>query len=154
MKCSKCNCEINDNVIFCPSCGSPVKSQTLKNTQGKFSIKTQTWNANAQNGNSIKVQSLNTTVQIKLSPFPNVKKIASIYAGDKKLWSGYVGETIELEFDKPTYVTIKYHIDLIYLGAKCQGLIDPSKHSQYNVFVNSVFPFAKISLEPVNGFGK
>ena len=127
IKCPECGREVSDKAATCPDCGFPIESL---NPSG--------------------------TVRIKVTPLKkamlNGKQTASIFANGKTLWTGQVGEVVELEFSEPTRVTVKYHISMLQYGGECSGIIDPSKSKKYAVSARLGFMSTKLTLQPVDVF--
>lgn len=128
IKCPECGREVSDKAKNCPFCGCPIESVSPSGT-----------------------------VRIKVSPLRveygfNGNQKVSITAGSRLLWEGNVDEVAELYFDRPTTVTVKYHISLMHYGGECSGTIDPSKSRKYNVSARQGMFSTKIVLQPVDVF--
>ena len=129
IKCLECGNMLSDKASACPHCGCPSENLCTSNV-----------------------------VKINLSPMKNpegnidgIQKI-TIFHGDTPIWEGLSGNVIELSFDKPTEITIKYHVSIYNFGGSCTGVIDPNKCKKYNVFARRGAMFSKLLLQQVDIF--
>lgn len=128
INCPECGKEVSSKAISCPNCGCPIENVL---PCGLVKIKASVLKApTGLNGN---------------------QKV-SIMIEDNIVWQGLSGEVAELNFDKPTNITVKYHLSLMHYGGTCCGIIDPSKSKKYNISARQGFMSTKLVLQPVDVF--
>lgn len=128
IKCPECGKEISDKANSCPNCGCPIET---KSPSGTVRIKIGVLKApTGFNGN----------------------QRVSIFSNDKNLWEGNVGEIAEIHFDKPTNITVQYHLSLMHYGGECSGMIDPAKSKKYCVTARQGIMSTKLVLQAVDVF--
>lgn len=127
IKCTECGKEISDKAQSCPNCGCPIEAAPYGTVKIKVSV-------------------------LKSSSGLNGNQNVTIFSGSKTLWTGSSGEVAEIHFEKPTNITVKYHLSLMHYGGECSGTIDPSKSKKYNVSARQGFMSTKLVLQPVDIF--
>jgi hypothetical protein len=128
INCPECGKQVSDRASVCPNCGCPIENIGPSGT-----------------------------VRIKLSTVKaptgfNGNQKASIFIGNKCVWEGNTGEVAEIYFEKPTEITVEYHLSLMHYGGECSGIIDPSKSRKYNVSTRQGIMSSKLVLQPVDVF--
>lgn len=128
IKCTECGKEVSDKASACPNCGCPIEATS------------------------------NGTVRIKASVvksptgFNGNQTVSIFIANGKKLWEGSSGEVAEIYFERPTNITVKYHLSLMHYGGECSGTINPAKSKKYNISARQGFMSTKLVLQPVDVF--
>ena len=128
IKCPECGSEISDKAKMCPRCGCPVEEM---NPNRPVMIKLCTLKApTGLNGD---------------------QKVSIIWEG-QTIWVGTAGQVVELIFEQPTTITVKYHLSLMHYGGECTGIIDPFKSKKYCVVARQGMMSTKLVLQPVDLF--
>ena len=109
IRCPECGAEVSDRATACPKCAFPIASSL---PAGIVRIKMK---------------------PVQVSTGLSGKQRVTVYSGSSVLWEGQIGQIAELKIDKPTPVTIQYHMSLMHYGGECSGTIDPAKGKNYNV---------------------
>ena len=130
INCPECKNTISSCSNVCPHCGYPINTAVVNNE-----------------------------VRIKLG-YPkrglmNAKQsvtINSLENDNKVIWNGEAGEVIALHFDKPTKIEIIYHMNLMYYGGSCVGIIDPAVSNKYNVVARQGIMKLNLTLQSVDVF--
>lgn len=128
IQCPECGKDVSDKAQSCINCGCP-----LENLSSSGTVRIKLSFVKIQNG-------------------LNGKQKATIFADDKILWEGQTGETVDIHFDGPTTITVKYHTSMMHYGGTCTGVIDPVKSKKYNVSPRLGFMSTKLVIQPVDVF--
>lgn len=128
INCPECGNNVSDKAATCIHCGCP-----LENLSPSGTVRIKLSFVKVQNG-------------------LNGKQKASIMANGSTLWEGQTGETVDIHFDGPTSITVKYHTSMMHYGGTCTGIIDPSKSKKYNVSTRVGFMSTKLTIQPVDVF--
>ncbi len=128
IECSQCGKRISDKASKCPGCGHPIISEVPENN-----------------------------VQIKLNIVKNALSITgdqkvTILSGSRELWTGNAGTIALLQIDRPTEITVQYHLSMAHYGGNCTTLIDPAKNRKYVVEATTGFMTSKLFITPVDVF--
>ena len=129
IKCPECGHEVSDRAVQCPKCAYPIAANRF---DGIIRIK------------------LNPIQQNVYTQRVSAKQKVSISMDGSIIWEGNTGEIAEIEIDKPTYIQIQYHTTMSAWGAKCKGMIDPSKGAKYAVQAMHGFAKNSIALQQVD----
>ena len=125
IKCPECGKDVSDKAKSCPNCGCPIESSS-----GKVKIM------------------IPTLKRSRVSPKQKVTVFRSISHNKEILWEGIAGDVAEIYFDRPAYIIIKYHSNLMAGGNECAGSIDPSKSDRYTIFEREGFSSTELVLKP------
>ena len=127
IKCIECGKEISSRASACPNCGCPVEDESRGNVRIKLSAQE--------------------------APFGrNYNQNVSITSGGKTLWHGSAGEVAIIYFEKPTEITVRYHMTSMFSPGECRGVINPAESKKYSVFPTAGKLVTNLEIRPVEIF--
>ena len=123
IKCPECGKDVSDRAESCPNCGCPVESPS----------------------GTVKIM---LPVFDRQSTFTPNQQVTISFDG-KILWEGVAGDVAEVYLEKATYLTIKYHRNLLLSrwGVEGSGVVDPSKSKRYTVSIHMGFISRELVLQ-------